>query len=428
MKRNKSLIKHYALAFGCLLLLCPINSFGQPTEAYYGQTAVELDGAIKGPKNPTSDAFGSELFIDGRTDVALDSRSQAAELLIERGRSRERQKELDRSIRADIASGQPVTVLIAPEHFVQLTFLRNNEIVYPKRAFAGQPDLLIIDKKDNSPYVYIASTAMVEGQSTNLFVETEEDGRIQTYVINLLVTEPKNIREQVSVNLVDDKTPPIRGGEGSEADWDQKMGFGIVGGGGPGTGAPGAPGAPATQGGGAPNLAGSQVNMVAGKFREEDVRKYLSTMIEMAEHYPKAKDVERKTGRIVYRDADMKAYPGGRNTYVDPVEGTMWNVKQIWFFPKYDAVLIDVRVKNPTGKTSMWDFSQMRWQANNSPKSFASTAAAPVAMQTLPRRTNQIWYLVQGNRLDPQAEFSPVFPRSEKRGGGTGGENNQQTK
>jgi len=421
MKKYKK-VKHYAtLLTGCILALSTLATYAQPTEAYYGQTPVPLDNATKAPKNPSSDAFGSELFIDGRTDVALDSRSQAAVLLIEKGRAAERQKELDRSIRADIASGQPVTVLIAPEHFVQLTFLRNNEIVYPKRAFAGQPDLLIIDKKDNSPYVYIASTAMVEGQSTNMFIETEEDGRIQTYVINLLVTEPKNIREQVSVNLVDDRTPPIRGGEGSEADWDKKMGYGILGAG------PQSAGIAAT-GGTAPNLAGSQMNMVAGKFKEEDVRKYLNTMIEMAEHYPKAKLVERKTGRIIYRDADMKAFPGGRNTYVDPVEGTMWNVKQVWFFPKYDAILLDIRVKNPTSKTSMWDFSQMRWQANNSPKSFASTAAAPIAMQTLPRRTNQIWYLVQGNRLDPQAEFSPVFPRAEKRGTSAVGKDNQQTK
>jgi hypothetical protein len=426
MKMNKTIKNYIVLALGCFSLIAaaiPNKGYGQPTEEYYGQTAVRMDSSIKAPRNPSSDAFGSELFIDGRTDVALDARSQAAELLIEKGRAAERQRELDRSIRADIASGQPVTVLIAPEHFVQLTFLRNNEIVYPKRAFAGQPDLLIIDKKDNSPYVYIAATAMVEGQSTNLFIETEEDGRIQTYVINLLVTEPKNIREQVSVNLVDDRTPPIRGGEGSEADWDKKMGFGIVGNG------PGPTSGPASAAGPANgNMGNTAMGLVAGKFKEEDVRKYLNTMIEMAEHYPEAKSVERKTGRIIYREADMRAFPGGKNTYVDPVEGTMWNIKQVWFFPKYDAILLDVRVKNPTGKNSMWDFSQMRWQANNSPKSFASTAAAPVAMQTLPRRTNQIWYLIQGNRLDPQAEFSPVFPRAEKRGGGSPSTQNQQTK
>jgi len=378
-----------------------------PDAAYYGQRPVAVDSKLKAPKESSADAFGSELFIDGNVDVALDARSMAADSLIDKERAKERQKELDRSVRADIASGQPVTVLIAPEHFVQLSFLRNNEIVYPRRAFAGQPDLLIIDKKENSPYVYIAAAAMVEGQTTNIFVETEEDGRIQTYVINLLVTEPKNIREQVSVNLVDDRTPPIRGGEGSESDWATKQGFGAQGQAGGKTNAQGGSSKDAITGAG----------IFAGKFSEGDVKKYLNTMIEMAEHFPEAKLVEKKTGRIIYREADLKMYPSGRNTYVDPVEGTMWNVKQIWFFPKYDALLLDVRVKNPNSATSMWDFSQLRWQANESSKSFNSTAAAPVAMQTLPNRSNQIWYLLQGNRLDPQAEFSPVFPRPERRSG-----------
>jgi len=390
------------------ICLFPCQVYSQPDEAFYGQRPVQMDGKTKSPAEGMSDAFASELFIDGQTDVALDSRSMAADSLINREMQKERQRELDRSVRADIASGQPVTVLIAPEHFVQLSFLRNNEIVYPRRAFAGQPDLLIIDKKENSPYVYIAAAAMVEGQTTNMFIETEEDGRIQTYVINLLVTEPKNIREQVSVNLVDDRTPPIRGGEGSEEDWQAKTGYGIQ--------------STDQQGGSASTSASANVSrltggMVSGKFSEDDVKKYFNTMIEMADHYNEAKSVERKTGRIIYRDADIRIFPSGRNTYVDPVEGTLWNVKQVYFFPKYDAILLDLRVKNPNSHPSMWDFSQVRWQANSSAKSFPSTAAAPIAMQTLGKRTNQIWYLIQGNRLDPQAEFSPVFPRPERRQG-----------
>lgn len=407
--------------FGILGSFCQ-SSMAEPGAEYYGQRPVKMDSKVKAPAEGMADAFGSELFIDGRVDVALDARSMAAQSLVDREMAKERQRELDRSVRADIASGQPVTVLIAPEHFVQLSFLRNNEIVYPRRAFAGQPDLLIIDKKDNSPYVYIAAAAMVEGQTTNMFIETEEDGRIQTYVINLLVTEPKNIREQVSVNLVDDRTPPIRGGEGSEADWQAKTGFGVVGAG-QNSNQPNAVG-------GDPSALASKIagGMITGKFSEDEVKKYLNTMIEMAEHYPEAKDIERKTGRIVYREADLKMFPSGRNTYVDPVEGTLWNVKQVWFFPKYDAILLDVRVKNPNSATSMWDFSQVRWQANGSSKSFPSTAAAPVAMQTLGKRTNQIWYLVQGNRLDPQAEFSPVFPRPERRGTGASSKYSEGTK
>lgn len=367
--------------------------------SYYGAVPVPVNDKTKSPKYASPDAFGSEVFVDGRTDVALDAHSLAAKQYDEEESAKRRQKELDKSIRADIATGQPITVLIAPEHFVQLTFLKDNEIVYPKRAFTGQPDLIIIDKKDNSPYIYVEATAMVEDQTTNLFIETEEDGKIQTYVVNLLVTEPKNIREQVAVNLVSDNTPPIRGGEGSNDAVDAKQGFGIQ----------------STSGASQSNknMIGT---MVAGHFDAADVKKYLNTMIEMADHYAEAKQIEKRTGRIIYRSTDIKAFPSGRATYIDPIEGTLWNVQQVWFFPKYDAILLDVRTKNPKQAVSMWDFSQMRWQANGSPQAFPSTAAAPLAMQTLPGRNNQIWYLIQGNRLDPHAEFSPVFPNIDHRG------------
>lgn len=399
-----------------LWLLClgfvfsPWLAKAQDLNNYYGQTPVPMDGKTKAPKQEIPDPFGAPLFVDGKTDVALDARSIAAQQLEDRANAASKQKEIDRSIRADIASGQPVTVLIAPEHFVQLSFLRDGELVYPRRAFAGQPDLLIIDKKDNSPYVYIAATAMVAGQTTNLFVETEEDGRIQTYVINLLVTEPQNIREQVAVNLIDDRTPPLKGGAGSNEEWEKGMGFGLVGG--------DQKSSITTSGGSSAKAVRGVGTAVSGKFSQEDTKKYLNTMIEMASKYQEAKEVERKTGRAIYRDVDVKVYPAGKYNYVDPVEGTAWTVHQVWFFPKYDAILLDVRVNNTSSAISMWDFSQVRWQANKSPTNFPSTAAAPLSMQTLPGRTNQIWFLVQGNRLDPGAEFSPVFPRPERRGTG----------
>lgn len=366
--------------------------------SYYGQAQVPVDSRTKSPSNETPDPFGSPLFVDGRTDVALDSRSQAAEQISGSDEARRIQKEIDRSIRADIGTGQPITVLIAPEHFTQLTFLRDGEIVFPRRAFTGQPDLLIIDKKENSPYVYVAASAMVAGQTTNMFVETEEDGRIQTYVINLLVTEPQNIRAQISVNLVDDRTPPIRGSAAAAGS---------------------APTGRTSSGGYSQNSnqTGEQTTSgVSGKFSEGDVKKYLNTMIEMAENYAEAKTVERKGGKNIYRDTDIRGYPSGRFNYIDPVERTSWLVQQVWFFPKYDAILLDVRYQNPNSSVSMWDFSQMKWQANQSPVRFSTTAAAPLAMQTPPNRTNRIWYLIQGNRLDPRAEFSPVFPRPERRG------------
>lgn len=394
-----------ALAAISLLTLgtatCPGQALGTDPNSFYGQTRVPMDGKTKSPVQEMPDPFGSPLFVDGRTDAALDARSLAAKEINDQETSRRIRQEIDRSIRADVGTGQPVTVLIAPEHFTQLTFLREGEIVFPRRAFTGQPDLLNIDKKENSPYVYVSASAMVPGQTTNMFVETEEDGRIQTYVINLLVTEPQNIREQVSVNLIDDRTPPIRGNAASGS-YTQTKGQG--------------PGGP-TAGPGAPGAGKGQVGaVVSGKFTESDVRKYLNTMIEMAENYVEAKNVERKGGRPVYRETDIRGYPSGQFNYIDPVEKTSWMVHQVWFFPKYDAILLDVRCENPNSQTSMWDFSQMKWQANSSPTHFDTTAAAPLSMQTLPQRTNRIWYLIQGNRLDPRAEFSPVFPRAERRG------------
>ena len=139
-------------------------------------------------------------------------------------------------------------------------------------------------------------------------------------------------------------------------------------------------------------------------------------MIEMAENYPKAKQIEKKTGRSIYRDTDIQIYPSGINSYIDPIEGGIWNITQAWYFPKYDAVLLDVSLENKSSKTSFWDYSQVKWQANQSPKQFESSAAAPLAMQTPSGKKNRIWYLIQGNRLDPRAEFSPVFPREERRG------------
>jgi hypothetical protein len=61
-----------------------------PDAAYYGQRPVAVDSKLKAPKESSADAFGSELFIDGNVDVALDARSMAADSLIEKERAKER--------------------------------------------------------------------------------------------------------------------------------------------------------------------------------------------------------------------------------------------------------------------------------------------------------------------------------------------------
>jgi len=370
---------------------------------YYGEAQnIPLDEKKKAPMNGLGgDVFASELLIEGKTDgIALDTLSIEAQLYEQAKKGSAQRRERDASVRADISSGQPVPVLIAPEHFTQLSFLRDGEIVYPTRIYAAQPELVTIEKQDGSPYLYIQATTLLEGQPTNLFVETQEDGRIQTYVINLTVTTPENTREQVAINLINDLTPPIRGGIGSEEERRKNAAslLGLT---------------PTTKAGGR-----SETKIFPGgvhrKFTREDVKRYLNTMIEMAERYPQAKQIEKETGKIIYRDTDISAYPGGKVTYVDPVDRTLWNVREVWFFPKYDAILLGVTCYNPTEVVSIWDYSQMRWRANQS-NPIEATAASPVAMQTLPKNTNVIWYLIQGDRIDPLANFSPIFPKADRR-------------
>jgi hypothetical protein len=385
--KNPTLLSS-ALALACVLGNIPAHA---DIDEFFGKKAVPMDKELKSPKNKQPDPFGSEVFIDGKDNVALDDKSLTAEKYLEKEQRKQIQETLDKSIRADITSGEPVKILIAPDHFCQITFLKENEIVYPKRAFAGQPGLVLVQKKESSPYIYIAASAMLEGQTTNMFVEAEEDGKIQTYVLQLVVTEPKNIRAQIAVNLVDDRTPPVKGGPGSEAERQNSgVGFG--------------------------NSETQPINFAAKRFAESDVRQYFNTMIEMADKYPQAKAIEKKTGRPVYRDSEIQMHPSGRYTYNDPLEPTEWNIHQIWFFPKYDAILLDVRFENKGNQISAWDYSQVKWQVNEAPRTFTANAASPLAMQTPAGRTNQIWYLLQGNKLDPIAEFAPVFPKIERRG------------
>lgn len=409
MKATKILTKLLALS----LLLIPQFAQAQGIEVdYYGEAKnIPIDKKTKAPLGGLGgDVFGSELYIDGRTDVSLDLLSIQAELQEKREAEKQNRRQRDTSVRRDIVSGEPVTILIAPDHYTQITFMRDGEIVFPRRAYPGQEGLLLLNKQENSPFLYVASSVMLDGQTTNMFVETEEDGRIQTYVFNMKVTTPNNIRDQVQVNLIADTTPPFRGGPGSEAQRAaeaQKL-LGLQ-----------------PSAGGANALPTVSPGGVHGKFSREDVKTYFNTMIQMAENYAEAKGVEQETGRIVYRDQDITPFTGSKITYVDPVENTQWRVREIWFFPRYDAVLLGVTCHNGTSTNSMWDYAQMRWRVNQRNPPFESTAASPIAMQTPPGKTNVIWYLIQGNRLDPMAEYEPIFPKAERRGRVTSTTNQQ---
>ena len=371
---------------------------------YFGEAEnIPIDTKTKEPVNGLGgDVFGSDLYIDGNTDVSLDLMSIQAELHQRNQAIKASRKNKDTSLRRNITSGEPVTILITPDHFTQISFMRDGEIVYPRIAYPGQPGLLNIDKDENSPFLYVSATQMMEGQTTNMFVETFEDGRIQTYVFNMVVTTPKNIREQVQVNLVSDLTPPLKGGVGSDAERRTQ--------------------AESLLGLQSQSNSGREASLrigaggVHGKFNREDIKTYFNTMIQMAEQYGEAKRIEQESNNIIYRDQDITPYPGSKVTYIDPVEGNQWRVREVWFFPKYDAILLGAVCLNNTNVTSMWDYAQMKWKVNQRNPPFDTTAASPVSMQTPPNKANVIWFLIQGNRLDPLAEYSPVFPRAARRG------------
>src|ERR1035437_3959704 len=257
--------------------------FAEPD--FFGkENNVPLNKTSKTPSAQGVDAFGSEVYIDGRTDVNVDSKSMAAAAMQKEEQEKLGRKiriggNIDTSLKADISSGETVKVLIAPDHFTQLSFLREGEIVYPKRAYAAQPGLIKIEKKEGSPYIYVEAAVYLENQSTNFFVETEEEGRIQTYCITMVVTEPKNVRNQIAINLVSDLTPPIKGGIGSE---EERL--------------------KANELGGKINTTRNFSPSGHDKFSRDDVRKYVDTMIAMAEHFTAAKQLEREEGKTIYRD------------------------------------------------------------------------------------------------------------------------------
>lgn len=406
-KKKSQLLRKILPLF--LLLAFPCHSQAQQGLDFFGENKnIQLDNKTKAPAIEMGDPFGAELYIDGRTDVALDANSLAA-----KNYAQSRNIPYpgnDASVRNDITTGQIVGVYIAPEHYVQLSFLKDNEIVYPIRAYPAQPKLLEIRSDPNSPFIYIASAVRLEGQTTNLLVETEEDGTIQTYVIDLIVTEPKNIRPQVSINLVSDRTPPIRNQNGASSLTPTNSAI-------PMNRMPSQQGIPDAKG-----TTGPTLGSVYQKFTRDDIKRFFNTMIEMANRYGEAKQIEKQTGRIIYRENEIIPAPGGKISYIDPIDGCQWAVQQVWFFPKYDAILLNVTCYNPRSSPSSWDYAMMKWKAldrenpvEKGAQILNTTAAAPFAIQTLGQNTNQIQFLIQGERIDPMAEFVPIFPRENRR-------------
>lgn len=388
----------------------PFPSFAvDPVSKYYGAQTPELDPKLNAPAQVQGDAFKSELLLDGKSNLPADTLSAQAQAYLQK----ETQKYPNLSTRA-ISSDDTTLVHITHDHFVKIALLRNNQIVQPLRYFAADPKLLVIDFLQGSPYLYVKASARVPGHTTNLFIETAEDGKIQSYTVRLAITDSNKIREQVHINLIHDKTPPLRSSEPSEE-------------------APGSlsslPFSSATSTAGttnSPNSQNSNPSFLASKssptkrvLTQTQLLELAHTMIEMADRYTEAKELEQKTGRIIYTENDIQSYPGSRNTFHDQFEDAYWEIHRTFYFPKYDTILLDLRLWVEGPRPSMWDYSQIRWQPNQSPVLFNTSLAKPIKLKTASKKTNQVWSFLQGYELDPTAEFQPVFPKPENRADST---------
>lgn len=419
----------YLLVF-CLLGTPAFSEEKLPTfeTDYYGnlKEAPEFDKETNSPKIEIPDPYGTALFRDGKTDVALDSKSMAAKAYSKAEEDEARRvadlRNRDKSVRLDLITGQRETVLVAPDHYVQLILLMDGEVVKPTNVTAGNPEMVDIKVNvDKSPYIYIsAASAVVEEngrlveQPTNLFIETTQNGRVQTYPLRLVVTEPKNITEQIILNLVGDNTPPLRGGEGSREDDKKKQDLAqlqLAGSARPGDLSAGNTWSPD---GDSAKAGEPGTGHETRQFSRDDVRSFLPTMIQMAKAYDDAKFIESKEGRVIYNDQEIQKGAAGLGSYRDPVSGDVWTVRP-WFFPRYDSILLEVVQYNPGSSSSGWNFALLKFRVGKEPgaagpRLYDVTGVSPEAPTALPNKGNKIWALLQGHNLTSKNEFIPVFP------------------
>jgi hypothetical protein len=187
---------------------------------------TDYHGKIKTP--PTSDKSGkpntdipdpflSPLLKDGKTNVPLTPEAAAAQRMREikqgaAGQFGDDTIERDRSVHLNVVSGSYVQVLITTDHAVQLSVLRNGEVVRPTNIILGSNEFVqYVYNGESSPYIYVSAKVALPGQTTDMFIETHEDGRVQTYVLKLICVEPSKVVFDVLLDLTNDNTPYIQG-------------------------------------------------------------------------------------------------------------------------------------------------------------------------------------------------------------------------
>ena len=424
--RNDCSIRSFVLLLTTFIFHTLIATAQDPTNTdYFGklQTPPKTDKSGK-PDTDIPDPFDSPLLKDGKTNVPLTPEAAAAQKMREAKQSGAGQfgddtLEHDRSVHLNVVSGSYVQVLITTDHAVQLSILRNGEIVRPTNIILGSNEFVqYVFNADSSPYIYVSAKVALPGQTTDMFIETHEDGRVQTYVLKLICVEPSKVVYDVLLDLTNDNTPYIQGKPGSRAAIEaerevQSRIANISSAQGGNFSALEAPWSvsnnTATQKGGPPG-SGFQTR----KFSRADIRKYLPRMVQMAKAYDDAKFIEANGGRQIYTDAQIVKGAMQEKKYIDPLTGDSW-IMRAWFFPQMDAIVMEAIQYNPNERPSGWSYNLIKWRVGEDYQTYDTTAAFPEQPAALPFKTNRVWLLLQGYNIAPQNRFTPLMPDRQHR-------------
>jgi hypothetical protein len=370
------------------------------------------------PNTPIPDPFLSPLLKDGRTNVPLTPEAVAAEKLRQAqqeasGQYGDDTPEQDRSVHLNVVSGSFVQVLITTDHAVQLSVLRNGEVVRPTNIILGSNEFVqYVYSADSSPYIYVSAKVALPGQTTDMFIETHEDGRVQTYVLKLICVEPSKVVYDVLLDLTNDNTPYMQGKAGSreaiEAEKEIQDRIAAMsasqGGAFSGLESPWSVNYGAPPKGGAPG-SGFQTR----KFSRDDIRKYFPRMVQMAKAYDDAKFIEANGGRQVYTDAQIRKGLVQDKKFIDPLTQDSWILRP-WFFPQMDAIVIEAAQYNPNDRPSGWSYNLIKWRVGEDYQTYDTTAAFPEQPAALPRKINRVWLLLQGYNIGLDNRFTPLMP------------------
>ena len=386
---------------------------------YFGKIKIPPSFNKNGtPDTPVPDPFLSPLLKDGKTNVPLTPEAEAAEKLRQTqmnaaGQFGDDTPEHDRSVHLNVVSGSYVQVLITTDHAVQLTILRNGEVVRPTNIILGNNEFVqYLFDGDKSPYIYVSAKVALPGQTTDMFVETHEDGRVQTYVLKLICVEPNKVVYDVLLDLTNDNTPYMQGKAGSreaieaEREVQNRIAAASTAQGGKFN----AFEAPWSVNNGSPPKGGVPGSgFQTRKFSRDDIRKFFPRMVQMTKAYDDAKFIEANGGRQIYTDAQIQKGAVQENKYIDPLTQDSWILRP-WFFPQMDAIVVEAAQYNPNDTPSGWSYNLIKWRIGDDYQTYDTTAALPEQPAALPGKINRIWLLIQGNNIGLDNRFTPLMP------------------